>query len=159
MIAEAVLGMALAMPPKAKPQPPSACRDKVARMLWRAGFRGEKNRVAWSITWRESRHQNLVPGHPQYNGADVGTWQINRPTWSGARWWSEASMSDPARQSRIVYRVLSKRGTYWRPWGITSDGRGIDTTHYGMWSAWQHEHWIARPYFYARSIYPKACAR
>lgn len=159
MIAELMMGAVLAMPAKAKPTPPSACRDRHALMLWRAGFRGEKNRIAWAITWRESRHQNLVPGHPQYNGSDVGTWQINRGAWGRQRWWSEAAMSDPVRQSGIVYRILSKRGTYWRPWGITSDGRGMDTSHYSMWSTWQHRNWIWGPYSYARSIYPQACAR
>lgn len=159
MIAEMMMGAILAMPPKAKPEPPAQCKDKTALMLWRAGFRGPKNAIAWAITWRESRHQNLVPGHPQYNGSDLGFWQINRGAWGGERWWSESSMSDPARQSRIVYRILSQRGTYWRPWGITSDGKGMDTTHYGMWTSWQHANWIWRPYSYARSIYPKACAR
>jgi hypothetical protein len=43
MIAEMGMGLVLAMPPKSKPTPPSACRDKAARMLWRAGFRGDKN--------------------------------------------------------------------------------------------------------------------
>lgn len=159
MIAELGLGLVLAMPPKAKPTPPAACRDKAALMLWRAGFRGERNRIAWAITWRESRHQNLIPGHPQYNGSDVGMWQTNRGAHGRTSWWDESAMRNPMRQSRIVYRIVSKRGTYWRPWGITSDGRGMDTTHYGMWSSWQHANWIWGPYSYARSIYPKACAR
>lgn len=159
MIAEMALGLVLALPPKAKPTPPSACRDKTALMLWRAGFRGHKNAVAWSITWRESRHQNLVPGHPQYNGSDLGTWQINRGAWGGERWWSESAMSDPERQSRIVYRILSKRGTYWRPWGLTPDGDRLDATHYQSWGPALWDAWIMRPYLHARSIYPKECAR
>jgi hypothetical protein len=159
VIAEMAMGLVLAMPPKAKPTPPAQCKDRAALMLWRAGFKGERNRIAWSITWRESRHQNLVPGHPQYNGSDVGIWQTNRGAHGGASWWDESAMRNPERQSRIVYRIVSQRGTYWRPWGITSDGRGMDTSHYGMWSSWQHHNWIWAPYSYARSIYPKECAR
>ena len=159
MIAEMGMGLVLAMPPKSKPTPPSACRDKAARMLWRAGFRGDKNAIAWAITWRESRHQNLVPGHPQYNGSDVGIWQTNRPAHGAASWWDESALRNPQRQSRIVYRVVSNRGTYWRPWGLTSDGQGMDTTHYSMWSSATQWAWIWQPYAYARSIYPKECAR
>ena len=156
---DTLLSVVLAMPPKAKPQPPAKCKDAAALMLWRAGFRGEVNRIAWSVTWPESRHQNLVPGHPQYNGSDVGIWQTNRGAHGGASWWSESAMRNPERQSRIVYRVVSKRGTYWRPWGLTPDGRGMDTSHYSMWSPSTQWAWIWQPYAYARSIYPKACAR
>jgi hypothetical protein len=158
VIAELGLGLVLAMPPKAKPTPPAVCRDKTALMLWRAGFRGERNRIAWAITHRESKHRNLDESSPWYTGA-LGIWQVQTSAHSGNRWWSRAAMLSPERQSRIVYLHMTKRGTYWRPWGITSDGRGMDTTHYGMWSSWQHANWIWAPYSYARSIYPKGCAR
>lgn len=162
MILPTLLVAALAVTPTAVPaakaKPPAQCEDKVARALWRAGFKGAVNQTAWSIVWRESRGQNLVPGHPQYNGSDVGIWQVNRPTWGGASWWSESAMGNPRRQSRIVFRTLSKRGTYWRPWGLTSDGLAMDTTHYGSWSSSQQWSWIWAPYAHARSIYPKECA-
>lgn len=135
------------------------CDDRLALLLTRAGFRGQALRTAWAVVQRESNGQNLIPGHPSYNGADVGIWQVNRPAWGGSRWWSEAAMGDPARQSRIVYRILTKRGTYWRPWGLTRDGR-LDATHYGSWSAWQHENWIMAPFRkYAAQFdrLPRAC--
>ena len=158
MIAEMALGAVLAMPPKAKPQPPAACHDKVAVMLWEAGFRGEKNRIAWSITWRESKHRNLDESSPWYSGA-LGIWQIQTSAHSGNRWWSRSAMLNPERQSRIVYLHMSKRGTYWRPWGLTRNGLGMDTSHYSQWSSATQWAWIWQPYAYARSIYPKACAR
>jgi hypothetical protein len=136
-----------------KPTPAWKCKDKAATILFEAGFTGYTHKQAWAITYRESRHQNLVPGHPQFNGGDWGMWQINRGAWGGQRWWTEANMSDPAKQSRIVYRILSKKGTYWRPWGLTADGQ-LDTSHYQMWSSWQWENWIMAPFRTGLSLYP-----
>jgi hypothetical protein len=136
-----------------KTPPPWTCKDKAAKLLYTAGFTGYAHKQAWAITYRESRHQNLVPGHPQFNGGDWGMWQINRGAWGGERWWTEAGMSDPAQQSRIVYRILSQKGTYWRPWGLTADGQ-LDTTHYQMWSSWQWENWIMAPFRTGLSLYP-----
>ena len=158
MIAEMMLGAVLAMPPKAKPEPPAKCRDKVALMLWRAGFRGNKNAIAWAVTHRESKHQNLDESSPWYSGA-LGMWQIQTSAHSGNRWWSRAAMLNPERQSRIVYLYMTKRGTYWRPWGLTSNGNGLDPTHYQSWGPALWDAWIWRPYAHARSIYPSACAR
>ena len=158
MIAEMMMGVVLAMPPKAKPEPPAKCRDEVALMLWRAGFRGQKNAIAWSVTHRESKHQNLDESSPWYSGA-LGMWQIQTSAHSGNRWWSRAAMLNPERQSRIVYLHMTKRGTYWRPWGLTSNGNGLDPTHYTSWGPALWDAWIWRPYAYARSIYPQACAR
>lgn len=158
MIAEMAMGLVLAMPPKAKPTPPAQCKDRAALMLWRAGFKGERNRIAWSITHRESKHRNLDESSPWYTGA-LGMWQVQTSAHSGSRWWSRAAMLNPARQSRIVYLHMTDRGTYWRPWGLTSDGRGMDTTHYSMWTSATQWALIWQPYAYARSIYPKECAR
>lgn len=158
MIAEMMMGAVLAMPPKAKPEPPAKCRDKVALMLWRAGFRGNKNAIAWAVTHRESKHQNLDESSPWYSGA-LGMWQIQTSAHSGNRWWSRAAMLNPERQSRIVYLYMTKRGTYWRPWGLTSNGNGLDPTHYAQWSSATQWAWIWQPYAHARSIYPAACAR
>lgn len=129
------------------------CKDKAARYLHEAGFTGYAHKQAWAILYRESRHQNLVPGHPQFNGSDWGVWQVNKPTWGGEKWWSDAAMSEPAKQSRIVYRILTKKGTYWRPWGLTADGQ-LDTTHYGQWGEWEWENWIMAPFRTGLSLYP-----
>jgi hypothetical protein len=158
VIAELGLGLVLAMPPKAKPTPPSACRDKTALMLWEAGFRGHKNAVAWSITWRESKHRNLDESSPWYSGA-LGIWQVQTSAHSGRPWWSRSAMLNPRQQSRIVYLHMTQRGTYWRPWGLTPDGNRLDPSHYQSWGPALWDAWIMRPYLHARSIYPKECAR
>lgn len=134
------------------------CRDKTVRVLHAAGFRDHALRVAWAIVHRESNGRNVVPGVAGYNGSDVGIWQINRPAWGGSAWWSESAMSDPRRQSRIVYRILTKRGTYWRPWGLSSPrADSLDLTHYSSWSHEQHMAWIWDPYRRYYTAYPKGC--
>lgn len=158
MIAELGLGLVLAMPPKAKPEPPAKCKDKTAVMLWDAGFRGHKNAVAWSITWRESKHRNLDESSPWYSGA-LGIWQVQTSAHSGRPWWSRSAMLNPRQQSRIVYLHMTQRGTYWRPWGLTPDGNRLDPSHYQSWGPALWDAWIMRPYLHARSIYPKECAR
>lgn len=158
MIAELGLGLVLAMPPKAKPEPPAKCKDKTAVMLWDAGFRGHKNAVAWSITWRESKHRNLDESSPWYSGA-LGIWQVQTSAHSGRPWWSRSAMLNPRQQSRIVYLHMTQRGTYWRPWGLTPDGNRLDPSHYQSWGPALWDAWIMRPYLHARSMYPKECAR
>lgn len=138
---------------KAKPKPAWTCKDKAARVLYEAGFTGWSHQMAWAITWRESRHQNLIPGHPQYNGSDLGMWQINRGAHGGSSWWSESAMSDPVQQSRIAYKYLTKKGAYWIPWGHNPDG-SLNTSHYSMWSSWQHHNWILAPFQTGLSLYP-----
>ena len=68
-------------------------------------------------------------------------------------------MLNAERQSRIVYRHMTKRGTFWQPWGLNRSGTGMDTTQYANWSSATQWAWIWQPYAYARSIYPRACAR
>jgi hypothetical protein len=151
---------ALIAPPAApaKVADPYPCRDRIVRVLHDAGFRGESLVIAWAIVQRESNGRNLVPGHPSWNGGDWGIWQVNRGAWGGERWWTESSMSDPARQSRIVYRILTQRGTYWRPWGLSSPhADSLDTSHYGSWSSWQHYAWIWEPFTRYRAAFPKGC--
>lgn len=141
----------VALERKAKPE--WKCKDKAAKILYAAGFTGWSHQMAWAITWRESRHQNLVPGHPQYNGSDLGMWQINRGAHGDASWWSESAMSDPVQQSRIAYKYLTKKGAYWIPWGHNPDG-SLNTSHYSMWSSWHHYNWILAPFQTGLSLYP-----
>ena len=157
MIAELALTALLLHKPKTE-QPPEGCRDRTALMLWHAGFRGEKNRIAWAITWRESKHQNLDESSPWYSGA-LGIWQVQTSAHSSKPWWSRPAMLNPARQSKIVYKHMSRRGNNWQPWGLNRTGTGLDTTQYGGWSSWQHHNWIWAPYVQGRTLYPKKCAR
>lgn len=145
---------ALAAPSVARADPVPRCQDKTVQVLRAAGFTGQSLRIAWAVVMRESRGQNLQPGHPQFNGADYGIWQINAPTWSRSPWWSYQAMTTPAVQSRIAYRILTQRGTYWRPWGLTRDGRAMDTSHYGSWSSSQQWVWIWAPYWQFYKAFP-----
>lgn len=128
------------------------CRDRLARMLHRVGFRGHSNRMAYAIVMRESKGQSLDESSRWFSGA-LGIWQIQTSAHRGKWWWSRSAMLDQERQSRIVYRYMSNRGTWWRAWGLTPDGR-LDATHYRRWSAWQHENWIMRPFRKYYAAYP-----
>ena len=157
MIPELALIATLALKPPNQ-QPPAKCRDTTAQMLWHAGFRGDKNRIAWAITWRESKHRNLDESSPWYSGA-LGLWQIQTSAHSSKPWWSRGAMLNPARQTRIVYKYMSNRGRDWSAWGLTSRGDGIDASQYGGWSTWQIQNWIWAPYQQGRALYPDRCAR
>lgn len=131
---------------------------RVVKVLEKAGFTGNKLRIAYGIVMRESKGQNLAEDSPYFTGA-LGIWQIQTSAHSHNRWWSRAAMLNPYRQSRIVYLYMSDKGTYWRPWGLTSDGLGLDTTHYGSWSSWQHQNWIWIPYKRYYDDFPFRCVK
>lgn len=156
-VAAAVVAAAFTLTPGVAAADRPVCKDRMVRVLQQAGFTGWQIRHAWAITWRESKHKNLDERSPWNTGA-LGTWQVQTSAHRGKPWWSRAAMLNPQRQSRIVYLHMTKRGTYWRPWGLTRDGR-LDPTHYRGWSAWQHENWIMRPYREGLARYPKGCPR
>jgi hypothetical protein len=131
---------------------------RVVKVLESAGFTGNNLRVAYGVVMRESKGQNLAEDSPWYSGA-LGIWQIQTSAHSGNRWWSRAAMLNPQRQSVIVYKYMTNKGTYWRPWGLTSDGRGLDTSHYGSWSSWQHYNWIWAPYKRYYDGFPRKCVK
>lgn len=139
-------------------QPPQGCKDKTAIMLWHAGFKGERNKISWAITWRESKHQNLDESSPWYSGA-LGMWQVQTSAHSSKSWWSRSAMLNPERQSRIVFKHMSNRGRNWTPWGLNATGTALDVSAYRGWSSWQHHNWIWAPYQTGRSLYPNKCAR
>lgn len=129
--------------------------EPLALLLHKAGFKGQKNRIAWAIVMRESRGQSLDENNPYMQGA-LGIWQIQTSVWQDQPWWSRDNMLDPAKQSRIVYKHLSHKGTYWQPWGISSDGLSMDTTHYQRWTVQQQRDWIWTPYWAFYNLYVAA---
>ena len=131
---------------------------RVVKVLEKAGFTGNNLRIAYAVVMRESKGQNLDETSPWYSGA-LGIFQIQTSAHSGKAWWSRAAMLSPYRQSRIVYLHMTDKGTYWRPWGLTNDGRGMDVSHYGSWSAWQHYNWIWKPYKHYYDAFPFRCTR
>jgi hypothetical protein len=128
------------------------CNDKLAKTLHAAGFTGYSHQMAWAITMRESKGQNLDESSPWYTGA-LGIWQIQTSAHSGKPWWSRGAMLDPYTQSRIVYKHMTNKGKYWVPWGLNSDG-SLNASQYGGWSSWQHENWIMAPFHQYMSQYP-----
>lgn len=133
-------------------KPRITCTNRVVRTLHSAGFRGNSLRMAYAIVMRESKGQNLDESSRYFTGA-LGIWQVQTSAWSRQSWWSRSAMLDPAQQSRIVYRYMSKRGTYWAHWGLTPQGT-LDSTYYRGWSAWQHEAWIMAPFRKYYNAYP-----
>jgi hypothetical protein len=128
------------------------CNNDAAQILYRAGFRGWSHKMAWAITYRESKHQNLSESSRYYTGA-LGYWQVQTSAHSSKPWWSRSAMLDPQTQSSIVYRYMTNRGTNWVPWGLNPDG-SLNTTHYRGWSSWQHENWIMKPFRTGLALYP-----
>ena len=137
---------------RAKPKPEWKCNDKAAKILHEAGFTGYAHKQAWAITYRESKHQNLGADSPWFSGA-YGMWQVQESAHSGKHWYSRAAMMDPLRQSKIVYKYMTNKGTYWRPWGLTADGQ-LDPTHYGGWGPSLWEAWIMAPFRTGLALYP-----
>jgi hypothetical protein len=159
MIEAAAITVALTVSgPTERKAPPAKCKDSIALMLHRAGFTGERNRIAWAITWRESKHKNLNESSPWYTGA-LGMWQIQSSAHSGKWWWSRSAMLNPSRQTTIVFRYMTNKGRNWSAWGLNSTGTGLDVSQYRGWSSWQHHNWIWRPYVQGRALYPANCLR
>ena len=138
--------------PEPKPKPEWKCKNQLANVLHAAGFTGHSHQMAWAITMRESKGQNLDESSPWYSGA-LGIWQIQTSAHSGKHWWSRGAMLDPYTQSRIVYKHMTNKGKYWVPWGLNPDG-SLNTSQYGGWSSWQHENWIMAPFRQYMSQYP-----
>jgi hypothetical protein len=141
-----------------KTAPAFDCRDRIARVLHGAGFRGQDLRTAYAVVMRESHGQSLDESSPWYTGG-LGWFQIQTSAHSSKAWWSRSAMLDPERQARIVYRHMTDKGRNWAPWGLTRDGQ-LDPSQYANWSSWQHEAWIMAPfrkYAAAFDRLPKGC--
>lgn len=132
-------------------QPP-ACTDRVVNAITAAGWEGRDIRTAYAIAWRESNHdpREVSPSD------DWGLFQINRPTWGGTRYWPDQPLNRRSN-SRAAHAIWEHAG--WQPWGLTDDGRAVDTSDYG-WSDWQVDAWIWRPYLDGLQLWrelPREC--
>jgi hypothetical protein len=130
---------------------------RVVNILKQAGFRGEPLRIAYAVVMRESKGMNLDERSPWYTGA-LGIFQIQTSAHSNKPWWSRSAMLNPQRQARIVYLHMTNRGKYWRPWGLTPNGKGVDARDFGRWSSWQITNWIWLPYKKHYDSFPRRCA-
>lgn len=120
--------------------------DKLTGWLKEAGFQGQALRVAWAVAMRESSGDpTLGPGHPEYNGYDMGLFQWNRPSWSDESWWDEKRLLEPVYNARVAFKI-SRGGTWWLPWGLSGDGMKMDASYYPMWDAEKQREWIWENY-------------
>jgi hypothetical protein len=133
-------------------KPEWRCKNRAAMILYKAGFTGWSHKMAWAITYRESKHQNLDESSPWYTGA-LGMWQIQTSAHSSKPWWSRSAMVNPERQSRIVYLHMTNKGKYWVPWGLNPDG-SLNPSQYGSWGPSLWEAWIMAPFRTGLSLYP-----
>lgn len=146
--------------PKPKWTLPKRCKDKQAKILYKAGFdKPGMLRGAWAITWRESKHQALDESSPWYTGA-LGTWQIQTSAWSGKSWWSRSAMLDKYTQSRIVKKYFLKGGMH--NWGygysFKSDAWFENAgMYYSLWGSSLTYAWVIAPFNTGWSLFPKAC--
>lgn len=123
-----------------KKNQPFECRNKLARTLYKAGFRGHNIREAWAIAMRESNGQASQVS----NGVDHGLFQFNYPAWGGESWWNTSLLLTADYNAKIAYR-LSDGGRNWGPWGMR-DHAEWNFASYGSWSDWQIQNWIIGPY-------------
>ena len=126
------------------------CNDKLAKILYRAGFRGENLHEAWAIAMRESRGIPTQIGH----GSDFGLFQFNYPSHYDKEWWDSEKLLDPLYNAKVAFQ-MSDGGKDWSQWGL--DGQGNTQAHlyrnYG-WSEWQIDNWITIPYQKYYEQYP-----
>lgn len=146
--------------PKPKWKLPSRCKDKQAKILYRAGFnKPGLLRGAWAITWRESKHQALDESSPWYSGA-LGTWQIQTSAWAGKAWWSRSNMLDKYTQSKIVRKYFLKDGMHNWGYGYSAkrDAWYEDAgMYYRLWGSSLTYAWVIAPFNTGWSLFPKAC--
>ena len=125
-----------------------SCRNPLASVLYKAGFRGENLQEAWAIAMRESHGQ---PNN-HANGQDFGLFQFNYPSWGRTLDWNR--ILDADYNARQAYR-LSDGGRDWLNWGLDGNGNPAPALYiqYG-WSEWQIQEWIVVPYEYWYKRYP-----
>lgn len=138
------------------------CKDRLVRLLRRAGFTGENVREAWAIAMRESNGQpRLGPGHPSFNGSDYGLFQWNQKSWGDKKWFDTTKLLNGLYNARLAYR-MSDGGDNWVHWGLTGAGETDITSYAGIWSPDQIYRWITEPYQrYVKQFdeLPKACRK
>jgi hypothetical protein len=128
------------------------CKDPIVKIIKNAGWKGKDVRIAWAVSWRESRHQHGV----EYGGA-YGLFQLQN-VHSNKPWWNWSTIHNHQSNANMAYQLW--KGSGWGPWGITKSGTGMDTSHYGGWSSWQHQNWIWKPYSHAYyDLFPKECRK
>ena len=94
------------------------CKNSLAKSLYKAGFRKNGLRIAWSIAMRESGGRaNAIS-----STGDYGVFQFNRAAWGKQSWWNTSKMLDKNYNIMIAYEI-SQNGKTFYPWDIDGKGR------------------------------------
>lgn len=128
--------------------------SELAAVLFDVGFRGNNLREAWAIAMRESSGDpTLGPGHPSYNGFDLGLFQLNRTAFSTQSWWDEQALLDPYYNASIAYS-MSKGGRSWWPWGLDGQGNTDAGAYRSIWTQEEIDTMITIPFQKYYRAYP-----
>ena len=131
-------------------KPEWSCDDKLAKILYKAGFRGENLHEAWAIAMRESNGIPTKIGH----GSDFGLFQFNYPSHYDKDWWDSEKLLDPLYNAKVAFKI-SDGGRDWSQWGLDGNGNTQAQLYrnYG-WSQWKIDNWITIPYQKYYEQYP-----
>jgi len=130
------------------------CKNRLVRILHDVGFRGENVREAWAIAMRETGGRPEVgPGHPDFNGADVGLFQFNQPSYEGKWWWDTEKLVNGHYNATVAF-IISDGGKTWYPWGLDGKGRTNDRVYRKIWSKAKIASHITEPYRYWYGQFP-----
>lgn len=131
-------------------KPEWTCKNRLATVLYKAGFRGENLHEAWAIAMRES---NGIPTQVSH-GSDFGLFQFNYPSHHADSWWNSDALLKAQYNARIAFKI-SDGGRDWSQWGL--DGHGNTQAYlyrnYG-WTQWEIDNWITIPYQKYYKKYP-----
>ena len=135
---------------KARIKPSWSCSNSLAKVLYKAGFRGENLREAWAIAMRESHGiEDEIS-----NGVDVGLFQFNYPSWGRQPWWDWNLLQEGEYNAGIAFKI-SKGGSDWAHWGLDGNGNPAPYIYRNVgWSEWRIQNWIVIPYRQYYDQYP-----
>lgn len=152
IICALVVAVGLLVPAAQPAQATPLGRCQLVQVIRDAGFTGRDVRIAWAVAMRESN------GDPRnITNSDYGLFQFNRPAWGRSSWWNTSLLLTATYNARVARRMVSQHG--WRPWGLNRTGTAVYAADYSMWSQWQIDNWIWKPYRYWYYRYPSCVVR
>lgn len=102
--------------------PPGSKCEELAPIAVAAGWPQELLVDVLDEAWNESRCQNVIPGHPRWNGSDYGPLQINR-VWLDeieAKYGSSEYILDPLHNFMWAWEMYiwfdAHKGCGFKPW-------------------------------------------
>lgn len=127
------------------------CGDWLVKALYRAGFRGEDLREAWSIAMRESGGREDAIS----SSGDYGVFQFNKVAWGNSPYWGSDELMLTREWNIAQAFTVSQGGRTWYPWGL--DGKGAENADAYRRVGWSEEmiqSHIVEPYQKWYALYP-----